>query len=186
MPAGLGKESGLPGCHALPGSALYNSAMTLHPGSPAPDFSGLSDDGQAVSLTDLRGQWTVLFFYPRAGSTHCTLEVRRFQRAMPEFSRLGVQVIGVSTDPPGDQAYFRSSCVLSFPLLSDGERIGEAFGVLAPSPFEDEPTSTRRVTRQTFLIAPDGMVARHWQVADPATHADEVLREVGALRGTGG
>ncbi len=153
--------------------------MTLHVGETAPAFTGTSDDGREVTPDTLRGRWTVLFFYLKAGSSHCALEARRFQRALPEFERLGAQVIGVSTDPEGEQGYFRSSCVLSFPLVADDGGISEAYGVLGASPFEGE-VGVRRAARQTFLIAPDGRIARHWQAVDPGTHADEVaaaLRE---------
>ena len=153
--------------------------MSPQIGEMAPAFSGVSDDGRDVTPETLRGRWTVLFFYLRAGSSHCELEARRFQRALPDFERLGAQVIGVSTDPEGEQAYFRSSCVLSFPLVSDDGQISEAFGVLAESPFEGEG-QLRRAARHTFLIAPDGRVAQHWQAMDPATHADEVVRDLSA------
>lgn len=152
--------------------------MPVHIGDPAPAFSGVSDDGQHVNLRTLAGRWTVLFFFPRASSAHCALEARRFQKLWPDFQRLDVSLIGVSTDAPGEQAYFRSTCVLGFPLLSDDGAISAAFGVLGATPFDDESASVRRAARHSFLIAPDGRVAQHWEVASPGDHADEVLADL--------
>lgn len=140
-------------------------------GQPAPEFEARSDDGQEVSLRTLRGRWAVLYFYPKAGTPGCSVEAQRFETALPEFERLGAQVVGVSTDTEASQARFRDRCGLSFPLLPDGDKaIARAFGVLGGV------TGLFGVTsRETFLLDPEGRVAYHWNRVNPMSHAAEVL-----------
>ncbi|WP_291432227.1 peroxiredoxin [Deinococcus sp.] len=119
---------------------------------PAPDFSGVSDDGQAISLQSLRGQWVVLYFYPKANSYGCSIEAQKFEASLPEFERLGAQVIGISTDSEAGQAAFREKCHLSYPLLADpGQTICRAYGVMGGL------TSLMGVSnRASFVIDPEG------------------------------
>lgn len=150
--------------------------MTPHAGQPAPDFDAVSDDGRRVRLADLRGRWVVLFFYPKASSPGCSLEARRFEGALPEFERHGALVVGVSTDTEAAQARFRDGCGLSFPLLPDGDKvIGRAYGVIG-----GVTGLLGFAARQTFLIDPQGVVARHWRQVNPVSHAADVLGELQA------
>lgn len=146
--------------------------MTLQVGQPAPTFSARSDDGQPIDLTSLRGQWVVLYFYPKASTPGCSIEAQRFEQALPEFEQAGAVVVGVSTDTEASQAKFRDQCSLSFPLLPDGDKtISRAYGVLGGL------TGLLGVAaRQTFLIDPQGTLAHHWKTVHPASHAPEVLR----------
>jgi len=151
--------------------------MSVRIGEPAPDFSARSDDGQQLSLAALRGQWAVMYFYPRAGTPACSIEAQRFEQALPEFRRLGAQVIGVSTDTEARQARFRETCDLSFPMIPDGDKaIGRAYGVLG-----GVSGLLNLAQRQTFLIDPQGRLAWHWKVSNPATHAGEVLAKLSDL-----
>ncbi|WP_034383608.1 peroxiredoxin [Deinococcus sp. YIM 77859] len=148
--------------------------MSAHVGQPAPSFTARSDDGRLIRLADLRGRWVVLYFYPRAGTPGCSLEARRFEEALPEFERLHAAVIGVSTDTEARQANFRDRCGLSFPLIPDGDRtLCRAYGVTGGL-----GGLLGLAARQTFLIDPAGLVARHWRLVNPATHAADVLREL--------
>ena len=105
--------------------------MTLTPGQMAPTFSALSDNGEQISLEALRGSWTVLYFYPKAGTPGCSIEAQRFEASLPEFARLNARVIGVSTDTEAAQAKMREKCSLSFPLLPDSKKeIARAYGVI--------------------------------------------------------
>lgn len=146
--------------------------MTPQVGQPAPSIHARSDDGRLIDLKDMRGQWVVLYFYPKAGTPGCSIEAQRFEQALPEFERLNALVVGVSTDTEASQAKFRDQCSLSFPLLPDGDKtIARAYGVLAGL------SGLLGVTaRQTFLIDPEGKVAHHWKIVNPASHATEVLR----------
>jgi peroxiredoxin Q/BCP len=149
-------------------------------GQPAPDFESRSDDGRMVRLRDLRGRWVVLSFYPRAASPGCSVQAQGLEAALPEFARLGAQVVGVSGDTEARQASFRERCGLSFPLLPDGtRRISRAYGV--PGGLGAWLGLSARVT---FLIDPHGTVAHIHRGADPATHAAAALDEL-RRRGAG-
>jgi len=146
--------------------------MTPRVGEPAPDFDTRSDDGRPVRLSDLRGRWVVLYFYPRASTPGCSIEAQRFEAALPEFERLNATVIGVSTDTEARQARFRDHCHLTFPMVPDGDRsVAKSYGVMGGL-----GGLLGLAARQTFLIDPQGQVAWHWNQVNPATHAADVLR----------
>ena len=151
--------------------------MTLTPGQVAPAFSALSDNGEHVSLEALRGSWAVLYFYPKAGTPGCSIEAQRFEASLPEFSRLGARVVGVSTDTEAAQAKMREKCSLSFPLLPDSKKeIARAYGVMGGL------TGLFGVAdRQTFLIDPQGKVAFHWKKVNPMNPAKDVLDKLEGL-----
>lgn len=154
--------------------------MTLTLGDHAPDFSLSGDAERPERLSDLRGGWTVVFFYPRANSSHCAMEARRFQKLLPDFEALGARVVGVSVDPPEKQAYFRDACVLSFPLVSDpSHEISRDYGVLGTLDIDGEEATVAR--RETFLLDPEGRVVERWSVENPPNrHAAEVLEALRA------
>ena len=151
--------------------------MTLSPGQMAPAFSALSDNGEHVSLEGLHGSWAVLYFYPKAGSLGCAVEAQRFEASLPEFSRLGARVIGVSTDTEAAQAKMREKCSLSFPLLPDSKKeIARAYGVMGGL------TGLFGVAdRQTFLIDPQGKLAFHWKRVNPMNPAKDILDKLERL-----
>lgn len=156
--------------------------MTLTPGDMAPPVRARSDDGREIDLDELRGRWVVLYFYPRANTPGCALEARNFERALPEFERLGAQVIGMSTDTEASRAKFRDACQLSFPLLPDDDKtIGRAYGVVGGI-----GALFGQASRQTFLIGPDGRLAYRWRGVNVQRHAAEVLAKLESLqRGEG-
>lgn len=150
--------------------------MSPRPGDPAPDFQARSERNDPIHLAALRGQWVVLFFFPRANTTHCQLQARRFEALMPEFRALGAQPIGVSSDSRTQLVTFHDVCRVSYPLVPDPEHVlSERYGVLDDA-WPDSPVRPAR--RETFLISPEGQVVRHWTNVDPGTHAAEVLAEV--------
>ncbi|WP_027481614.1 peroxiredoxin [Deinococcus pimensis] len=149
-------------------------------GDLAPTFDAARDDGAPFALSDWHGSWVVLFFFPRSATTHCQMQARRFQALLPEFEKLGALVVGVSSDTAERQGTFRSVCRLDFPLVPDSElAVCRVYGVLEDAPVEEEPTP--RARRETFLIAPDGRVARRWAPADPNSNAADVLAELRAM-----
>ncbi|GEM45139.1 peroxiredoxin [Deinococcus cellulosilyticus] len=153
--------------------------MALHVGDPAPPFSATSDQGQTLDLEALRGKWVLLFFYPKAGSRGCSVEARGFETLLPDFERLNTQVIGISTDTEAHQAKFRQGCTLHFPLIPDSDKkICTKYGVLGLL-----SVLTGQADRQTFLIDPEGKVARHWRFVNPFSHASEVLEQLQRLTG---
>ncbi|QLG11159.1 peroxiredoxin [Deinococcus sp. D7000] len=141
---------------------------------PAPEFTRRSDDGRTVSLRGLRGQWVVLYFYPRASSAGCTTEARHFEAALPEFERLNAAVIGVSTDTEAHQAHFRDTCGLTHPLIPDGDRtLCRAYGVLGGL-----GVLTGRAARATFLIDPQGVLVHAHRSANPQGHAAVMVQQL--------
>lgn len=143
-------------------------------GQPAPDFSGVSDDGQATSLQNLRGQWVVLYFYPKANSVGCSIEAQKFEASLPEFERLNAQVIGISTDSEAGQAAFREKCHLSFPLLPDPDHtICKAYGVMGGL------TSLMGVSgRASFVIDPQGVLVYQLHNMMHTVHVPGALAEL--------
>jgi thioredoxin-dependent peroxiredoxin len=139
---------------------------------PAPNFAATSDTGQPITLEKLRGQWVILYFYPKDSSLGCSIEAQRFEQSLPEFVKLNAQVIGVSTGSSESQTKFREKCNLSFPLLPDTDKsIGKAYGVMGGL-----LGMVGIADRQTFLIDPYGNLAHHWKFVNPLSHATEVLQ----------
>lgn len=141
---------------------------------PAPEFTRRSDDGRTVSLSALRGQWVILYFYPRASSPGCSIEARRFEAALPEFERLNAAVIGISTDTEAHQAHFRDTCGLSHPLIPDGDKeLCRAYGV-----FGGLGGLLNMASRATFLIDPEGVLVHEHRSGNPTAHASVMLQEL--------
>jgi len=100
-------------------------------GAPAPDFSFKVPDGSTRSLSSYRGRPVVLYFFPKANTTGCTLETRGFAERYPQFQQRGVEVIGVSVDTSETQAAFAEKCGSQFPMVGDATKeIARAYGVL--------------------------------------------------------
>ncbi len=177
MPAPLRSYLSLihPGRH----SHVYgDAAMTVEPGSEAPDFEATAHTGERIRLSDLRGRIVVLYFYPRAMTPGCTREGVRFNELIDEFEKLGAVVLGISTDPVDVNRRFAERMGFRFKLLSDPDgRIAEAYGVLRRSGSE---LSAERVT---FVIDDEGRVRAVLRNIRPAEkHADLALEEVRKLR----
>ena len=147
-------------------------------GDFAPDFTLPADDGTPVRLTDLRGRWVVLYFYPKANTPGCTQEACEFRDGHAEAAARGAVVLGISPDPVSALARFRTKYALPFRLLSDADhRVAEAYGVWKEKTLYGR--KTWGVERSTFLIDPEGRIARIWRRVQPAGHAAEVLAEIG-------
>ena len=139
---------------------------------PVPNFSATSDNGQTISLEKLRGEWVILYFYPKDSSLGCSIEAQRFEQSLPEFTKRNAQVIGVSTGSSVSQTKFREKCNLTFPLLPDTDKsIAKAYGVI-----NGFMALLGNADRQTFLIDPNGNLAHHWKFVNPLSHATEVLQ----------
>ena len=137
-------------------------------GQQAPDFDLLSDEGERVRLSDLRGKPVVLYFYPRDDTPGCTAQACGIRDAYADFRKRGAVVLGVSVDTQAAHVKFKTKYELPFTLLADPDRTaGEAYGVTR----ED----SRTFERSTFVIDPDGKVARAMRRVDPRSHAADVL-----------
>ncbi len=150
-------------------------------GSAAPDFELPSDDGQQIRLSSLKGKWVVLFFYPKALTPGCTTEACGFRDAYAELQDLGAEVLGLSHDPIPKLQKFREKNGLTFPLLSDVEHEATtAYGVYGLKKFMGR--EYMGIKRTTFLIDPEGRIAKVWKQVRVKDHVDEVLSELKGRR----
>jgi thioredoxin-dependent peroxiredoxin len=149
-------------------------------GGKAPGFTLPRDGGGDVSLTDFKGKKLVLYFYPKADTPGCTLEARDFSRLAPAFARAKTAVLGVSADPVKKQDKFKAKHDLTIALGSDETlEMLKAYGVWAEKSMYGR--TFMGVLRNTYLIGPDGKVARIWEKVKVAGHAEEVLEAAKAL-----
>lgn len=145
-------------------------------GSQAPAFRLQDQNDQWHELSDYSGQWLVMFFYPKADTPGCTTEACAFRDDIFKFKKLGAKIIGVSLDDVKSQKEFADKYHLPFPLLSDADQhTAKAYGVLK------NLGVTSIAKRQTFVIAPDGTIAAHYEKVDPESHSVEVLKELERL-----
>lgn len=157
------------GVVALLAPVLLLSASHPQAGSPAPQFTLKSQDGTSVSLKDFRGKWVVLYFYPKDFTSGCTLEARNFQRDLAEYEKRNAIIVGISVDDPNSHKQFCVKEGLSFKLLADtGHNVSEEYGTLTHMGFT-------HAARNTFLITPDGKIARVFDDVKPAEHSTHVL-----------
>ena len=142
--------------------------------APAPDFELLSDTGETVRLSALRGSPVVLYFYPKDDTPGCTAQACGIRDAYDRFREQGAVVLGISPDTEVSHRRFKEKYDLPFTLLADPEHaVAEQYGVWV----EKTSYGKRRmgIERSTFVIAPDGTVAKELRRVDPQTHADDVL-----------
>jgi len=152
----------------------------LTTGSPAPDFRLPRDGGGEVSLADFRGGKLVLYFFPKASTSGCTRESQAFSALKEAFAAADTDVLGVSADPVKKQDAFRTKYGLTVTLGSDEtHKMLEAYGVWAQKSMYGR--TFMGIIRTTFLIGPDGRVARIWPKVKIEGHAEEVLAAAQAL-----
>ena len=157
-------------------------SKTPETGDLLPDLALTSPDGSALSLADFKGQKLVLFFYPKDDTPGCTKEACGFRDQMGSLKALDAVVLGVSADDVESHKRFAEKYGLNFPLLADPERkvIG-AYGAWGKKNLYGK--EVEGVLRQTFLIDPEGRIARVWRKVSPEGHALEVAEALKALRG---
>ena len=154
--------------------------MVLTAGDAAPPFELPDADGQSVQLADLQGKWVVLYFYPRDNTPGCTKEACGFRDAYAEYQSSDVVVLGVSTDDAKSHTKFAMKYELPFPLLVDeGGAIAEQYGSYGLKKFMGK--EYMGITRGTFIIAPDGKLAKIYRKVKPEPHAQEVLKDIAEL-----
>lgn len=147
-------------------------------GEPAPGISLPDQSGKVVNLSDYRGQWVVVYFYPKDGTPGCTTQACEFRDNIFAFRRAGAQILGVSVDDVASHRSFAEEHGLPFPLLADATRAtARRYGTL--------PENGRGVSaRETFLVDPDGVIARHYVVGprDLDGHSQAVLADIQSLK----
>jgi peroxiredoxin Q/BCP len=152
----------------------------LSVGDRAPAFRIPRDGGGEVGLDDFKDRKLVLYFYPRADTSGCTVEAKDFTRLAPAFARAGADVLGVSADPVSKQDKFKTKYGLKIPLGSDEtHEMLQAYGVWGKKSLYGR--SYMGILRNTYLIGSDGRVVRIWEKVKVAGHAEEVLAAVKAL-----
>ncbi len=161
---------------AAPGAARAAAPPT--PGTAAPDFALPDAEGKERRLAEWRGQWLVLYFYPKDDTPGCTVEAGKFRDSLPAFRALNAQVVGVSLDDGASHRAFAAKHGLPFPLLADaGGTVARRYGALS------DYGVLRFAKRYTFLIDPDGRIARSYLSVDTGSHAAEVLSDLKAFAG---
>ena len=143
-------------------------------GQPLPDLDLTAEDGEHLGTAELKGQKTVLYFYPKDDTPGCTKEACAFRDRMDDYAEAGIRVYGVSLDSAESHREFRAKYDLNFPLLTDeGGRASEALGVLREN--------RRTANRVTFLLDPDGRISKVYPEVSPETHAEEILQDAATL-----
>lgn len=157
-------------------SSASSVADNLVTGQPAPDFELPDQTGQLHSIEDYRGQWVALYFYPKDDTPGCTTEACEFRDNIFAFRDLNCQILGVSLDDEASHREFAEKYGLPFPLLADTEGMAaDAYGVKA------KMYGMTLAKRQTFLIDPEGRIAKHYENVDPETHSTELLADLEEL-----
>jgi thioredoxin-dependent peroxiredoxin len=150
----------------------------LAPGDPAPDFTLLDDEGNQVSLSALRGQPVIIYFYPAAMTPGCTKQACDFRDSKSDLSDAGFTVLGISPDPPAKLARFRDKEGLTFPLLSDpGREVLKAYGAYGEKMMYGK--TTVGVIRSTFVIGADGRIEHAYYGVKATGHVARLRKDLG-------
>ena len=150
----------------------------LAPGDEAPDFTLPDADGKPVSLSALRGQKVIVYFYPAAMTPGCTKEACDFSESLPDLTAVGLTVLGISPDAPAKLARFRAKEGITFPLLSDPERTTlSAYGAYGEKMMYGKKTTG--VIRSTFVVGADGKIEKAYYGVKATGHVDRVRKDLG-------
>ncbi len=159
--------------------ARARGADLLPVGAVAPQVVGIDPAGKPIKLSDEKGKFAVVYFYPKDETTGCTKEACAFRDSYDKFVKAGVTIFSVSRDSDASHKGFREHYKLPFPMVSDTSGdVQKAYGVPSMLP------GTSMVSRVTFLVGPDGKIAHVWPKVDPVVNAREVLDTVAQLQKT--
>ncbi len=140
----------------------------------APQFALPDQNGETVSLKDLRGKYVVLYFYPRADTPGCTIEACDFRDSYGKIRKTGAVLLGISPDTPKAQKKFEEKFDLPFTLLGDADKkVANAYGVMKEKNMYGK--KVMGVARTTFIIGPDGKILHIFNKVKPEGHSQEVL-----------
>jgi peroxiredoxin Q/BCP len=155
--------------------------MSVRVGDKAPDFVLPTDGGGTASLKSLKGKTVVLYFYPKDDTSGCTAEACAFRDALPDFSKVKVEIIGVSRDSVASHDKFKKKFKLPFPLAADEDgKVCQAYGVWVEKSMYGR--KYMGIDRATFLIDGKGVVRKVWRKVKVPGHAEEVLEAAEALK----
>ena len=154
---------------------------TVSPGKKVPDIALHITGDRHVKLSDYAGKPLVLYFYPKDDTPGCTTEACNFRDNIYAFKAIGASVVGISVDNVESHKEFASKYKLPFTILADESGdTAEAYGVLR------DWKLMKIASRQSFLVDPDGVVAKHYEDVDPETHTQDVLADLEALMAEAG
>ncbi len=160
-------------------AAILSSAVNELPavGAPAPTFKLVNNEGKEVSLNDFKGKWVVLYFYPKDFTSGCTLQARNFQRDLEKYNAANAVILGVSVDTAESHKEFCAKEGLNFKLLSDPEaKVSQEYGSVM------EYNGAKLSARNTFIIDPQGKIAKVYEKVKVGGHSDEVLAALATLQ----
>src|ERR1700737_1550142 len=149
-------------------------------GTAAPDFSLKTSGGSQVSLKDFKGKWIVLYFYPKDFTSGCTVEAHNFQRDLSKYDQTGAVILGVSVDTAQSHKDFCAKEGLNFKLLADPDaKVTAQYGSTM------DYKGAKMAARNTFIIDPQGKIAKVYTGVKPADHSEQVLKDLGELKKSG-
>jgi thioredoxin-dependent peroxiredoxin len=159
------------GLALLAGALALVAADTMpQVGQMAPGFTLSSQDGTNVSLKDFKGKWVVVYFYPKDKTPGCTIEAHNFQRDLAQYDKKKAVILGVSVDTAESHKEFCAEQSLTFKLLADTDK-----KVIAQYGSTREMKGSVIAARNTFLVDPQGKIAKVWTGVEPNKHSEEVL-----------
>ena len=157
-------------------SATVFAGDTPAVGSDAPGFNLQDQNSDWHSLEDYRGQWLAVYFYPKDDTPGCTTEACNFRDNIYAFKAIDAAVVGISVDDVESHKKFSDKYKLPFTILADDDGdMSKAYGVLR------DYKLLKLASRQSFLINPEGKIAKHYEDVDPDEHTDEVLADIKAF-----
>ena len=161
----------------LTAASLAMAQTTPQVGAVAPAVTLPSNEGRQVSLNDYKGKWVVLYFYPKDFTSGCTLEAQNFQRDLAKYQNASAVILGVSVDNAESHKNFCAKEGLNFKLLADTDaKVSEAYGSVK------DYDGKKMSARNTFIINPEGKVAKVFTGVKPQTHSEEVLQALAELK----
>ena len=146
-------------------------------GNPAPAFTLTTNEGKQVSLSDFKGKWVVLYFYPKDFTSGCTIEARNFQRDLAKYQAANAVILGVSVDTAQSHKEFCAKEGLNFKLLADTEAKTSAdYGSIM------DYNGAKLSARNTFIIDPNGKIAKVFEKVKVQAHSEELLAALAELQ----
>jgi thioredoxin-dependent peroxiredoxin len=162
---------------AVTAIALSSPADVPAAGTAAPSFKLTTNEGKEASLSDFKGHWIVLYFYPKDFTSGCTLEAHNFQRDLAKYEAAHAVILGVSVDTAESHKDFCAKEGLNFKLLADVDaKVSGAYGSVMD--YEGKTYSARN----TFIIDPKGKIAKVFVKVNPAVHSEEVLAALAEMQ----
>jgi peroxiredoxin Q/BCP len=170
----------LQGAVAALALALAGAALAADPpavGSAAPAFKLQDQTGKTHALSDYKGKWVVLYFYPKDNTPGCTTQACEFRDNIFAYRELGAVILGISVDDVASHKAFSDQHSLPFPILADSDKSATtAYGTL-----KEYVGIAKMARRDTFIIDPQGRIAKHYQDVKPAGHSEIVLADLKQL-----